>query len=67
MIRIGFWGPWYYTYNKEPPQKKNSIGHYLGPYIRPGIPWARDLHHIGTADALELGADFGLQTLSPKP
>ena len=30
IIRIGFWGPLYYIYNKEPPQ--NSIGNYLGPY-----------------------------------
>ena len=39
-IRIGLWGPLYYTYNKEPPppsrQKKreyNSIGNYFGPDI----------------------------------
>ena len=30
IIRIGFWGPLYDNYNKEPPQ--NSIGIYLGPY-----------------------------------
>ena len=30
MIRIGFWGPLSYKYNKEP---QNSIGNYLGPYI----------------------------------
>ena len=29
MMRIGFWGPSYYSYNKEAP---NSIGN-LGPYI----------------------------------
>ena len=28
-IRIGFWGPSYSTYHKEPP--KNSIESYLGP------------------------------------
>ena len=26
IIRIGFWGPFYHDYNKEPPQ--NSIGNY---------------------------------------
>ena len=31
MIRIGFGGIVYYTYNKEPPQK-NSFGNYSGPY-----------------------------------
>ena len=31
IIRIGFWGPLYYNYSKEPP--KHSIGNYLGPYI----------------------------------
>ena len=30
IIRIRFWGPSYYNYNKEP---QNSIGNYLGPYI----------------------------------
>ena len=30
IIRIGFWGPLYYSYNKEP---QNSIGNYSGPYI----------------------------------
>ena len=28
IIRIGFWGPLYYSYNTKPP---NSIGDYLGP------------------------------------
>ena len=27
IIRIGFWGILYYSYNKEPP---NSIGNYQG-------------------------------------
>ena len=31
IIRIGFWGPLYYKYDKEP---QNGIGNYLGPYIR---------------------------------
>ena len=31
VIRIGFWGPLYPNFNKEPP--KNSIGNYGGPYI----------------------------------
>ena len=26
ILRIGFWGPLYYSYNKDPP--KNSIGNY---------------------------------------
>ena len=30
IIRIGFWDPLYYTYNKEP---QTSIGNHLGPYI----------------------------------
>ena len=30
IIRIGFWCPLSYKYNKEPPQ--NSIGNYLGLY-----------------------------------
>ena len=30
IIRIGFLGPLYYNYNKEPPQ--NSIGKTLSPY-----------------------------------
>ena len=34
IIRIGFWGPLYYKYNKEAP-KKDSIGNYLGPYFIP--------------------------------
>ena len=29
-IRIGFGGPLYYKYNKEP---QTSIGSYLGPYV----------------------------------
>ena len=29
LIRIGFWGPLYCNYNKEP---QNNIGNYLGPY-----------------------------------
>ena len=28
MIRIWFWSPSCYIYNKEPPHKKNSIGNY---------------------------------------
>ena len=32
IIRIGFWGMLYQNYAKEPPH--NSIGNYLGPYIR---------------------------------
>ena len=32
IMRIGFWGPVCYNYNKE--YQKNSIGNYLGPYIR---------------------------------
>ena len=32
VIRIGFWGSVYYSYNKEPPQ--NNIGKYVGPYIK---------------------------------
>ena len=32
MVRIGFWGPLYYNYNKEPP--KNSIANYQGSYIK---------------------------------
>ena len=31
IIRIEFWGPLYYIYNKEP---QNNMGNYLGPYIR---------------------------------
>ena len=31
IIRIGFWGPLYYNYNKEPSQ--NSIDNYLRPPI----------------------------------
>ena len=35
IIRIGFWGPLYYDYNKEPPpQKKKILIYYLGPYIK---------------------------------
>ena len=30
IIRIGFWGPFYYNYNKGPPI---TIGDYLRPYI----------------------------------
>ena len=33
IIRRGFWGPLYYNIIKEPPQKKNSLGNYFGPYI----------------------------------
>ena len=33
MIRIGFWGPSYYNYNKD---SQNNIGNYLGPYSRIG-------------------------------
>ena len=33
IIRIGFWGIFYYIYNKEPPPH-HSIGNYAGPYIR---------------------------------
>ena len=29
-MRMGFWGPLYYKYNKEP---LNSIGDYFCPYI----------------------------------
>ena len=29
LIRIGFWGPLYYNYTREPPQ--NSIGNRLRP------------------------------------
>ena len=29
IIRIGFWDPFYYNKNKEPPQ--NSIGNFVGP------------------------------------
>ena len=32
IIRIRFWGPLYYTYNKEP---QKSIGNYLGSHITP--------------------------------
>ena len=32
IIRIGFWGPLYYKYNKEPPK---YIGNYVGPYMTP--------------------------------
>ena len=32
-IRIGLWGPLYYTYNNEPPQ--NGIGSYFGLYTKP--------------------------------
>ena len=31
MIRIGFWGPFYYAFIIGNP--KNSIGNYLGSYI----------------------------------
>ena len=31
IVRIEFWGPLYYSYNKEP---QNSIGSYSGPCIR---------------------------------
>ena len=30
--RVGFGGPFYHNYNKEPPQ--SSLGFYLGPYSR---------------------------------
>ena len=30
-MRIGFWGPLYFQFSKEPPQ--NSIGNYLSPYL----------------------------------
>ena len=30
IIRIGFWGPVYYSYNKEPP---GPYSNYCGPYI----------------------------------
>ena len=36
ISRVGFWGPLYYKYNKEPP--KNSIGNYLVAYITIGVP-----------------------------
>ena len=33
--RIGFWGPVYHSYNKDPPpQKKKSIGTYSGAYTK---------------------------------
>ena len=31
VIRIGFWDPLYHSCNKGP---QNSIGNYLGPYIK---------------------------------
>ena len=31
IIRIGFWGPLSYSFNKK---TQNSIGNYLGPYSR---------------------------------
>ena len=31
IIRLGFWGPLYYTYNKEPTK---IVGNDLGPHIR---------------------------------
>ena len=35
IIRIGFAGILYFTYNKDPPpKKKKSKGHYLSPYIK---------------------------------
>ena len=30
IIGIGFWGPLYYKYSREPP--KIVLGNYLGPY-----------------------------------
>ena len=32
ISRIGFWGIFCSGYDKEPPE--NSIGNYLGPYLR---------------------------------
>ena len=45
IIRIGFWGPLYYNYDKEP---QNSIGNYLGPYIKYGSPRAFHSLRCGT-------------------
>ena len=30
IVRIGFWGPVDYSYNKEP---QNSVGNYFDPFI----------------------------------
>ena len=35
-LKIGFWGPLYYSYSIRNPQ--NSIGHDLGPYIQTPQP-----------------------------
>ena len=50
IIRMGFWGPLYYNYNREPPQ--NSVGNYLGPYIR---------GTIGVCGSSGLGPRLGLK------
>ena len=41
ISRIGFWGIFCSGYDKEPPE--NSIGNYLGPYLRNLIKKPRSL------------------------
>ena len=41
ITRIGFWGIWYYNYNKEPPPKIVLVT-FLGPYNRVSV-WLAQL------------------------
>ena len=51
IIKIGFWGPSYYTYNKEP---QNSIGNYLG-------PWPLYYHHAHAQSSFKAQAQECIQ------
>ena len=54
IIRIGFWDPVYYTYNKEPPQKivfviiKSTIfgGKSLGPHAQRPRPSTKEAVNV---------------------
>ena len=54
IIRVGFGGILYYNHSKEPPppKKKNSIGNYLGPYIKCLNESSAELSDIRLVDVL---------------
>ena len=58
-MSIGFWGPFYYTYNKEPP--KISIGNNLGSYMALGFLCS------GSCGSVDQPAALMAMVANPKP